>query len=122
MDTSQARHMGGTIRTLRPRQMGALPLIDPILSALQVRQRTNDLVASQAEIDPGRMVLLLTLNRLSAPQPLYRVADWLGETVLPEVLDIPPGKVYDNRLGRALLCLTPVSSVENKLRAALSGA
>lgn len=107
MDTSQAQQMGGTIRAVRPRQMGAIPLIYPILSALQVRQRTNDRVASQADIDPGRMMLLLTLNRLLAPQPLYQVADWLGETVLPEVLNIPPEKAYDNRLGRTLDQLHP---------------
>jgi hypothetical protein len=107
MNTSQAQQMGRAIRALQPRQMGALPLIYPILRALQVRERTNGLVASQAEIDLGRMVLLLTLNRLLAPQPLYQVADWLGGTVLPEVLDIPPEKTYDNRLGRALDQLHP---------------
>jgi hypothetical protein len=107
MDPSQAQKRGEIIRASRPRQMGALSLVYPILSALQVRQRTNDLVTSQADIDLGRMALLMTLNRLMAPQPLYRIADWLGETVLPQVRDIPAEKAYDNRLGRALDQLHP---------------
>jgi transposase len=107
MDTPQAEQWGRAITGLRPRQIGALPLLYPILTALQVRQTTNELVASQADIDLGRIVELFTLNRLLAPQPLYRVAEWLAETVLPQVLDIAPEKVYDNRLGRALDRLYP---------------
>jgi len=107
MSTPQAERLGQAIVTMQPRQMGALPLLWPILTELQVRQLTNELVSSQADIDMGRIVLLLTLNRLLAPQPLYQVQDWLAGTVLPQVLDIAPQKAYDNRLGRALDCLHP---------------
>lgn len=102
MDTPQAERLGQAIIALRPRQMGALPLVYPILADLQVRHTTNALVPNQADIDLGRIVILLTLNRLLAPQPLYHVQDWLAETVLPQVLDMAPEKAYDNRLGRAL--------------------
>ena len=107
MDTPQAEQWGRAITGLRPCQIGALPLIYPILTDLQVRQTTNDLAPSQADIDLGRIVELLTLNRLLAPQPLYHVADWLAETVLPQGLAIAPEKVYDNCLGRALDRLHP---------------
>lgn len=107
MDTSQAEQPGLAITAVRPRQMGALPLIFPVLTDLQVRQTTNALAPSQAEIDLGRIVILLTLNRLLAPQPLYQVQEWLAETVLPEVLGIAPEQAYDNRLGRALDRLHP---------------
>lgn len=107
MDNTQAAQLGPAIKTLHPRQMGALPLIYPILSGLQLRQTTNTVVANQADIDLGQIVVLLTCNRLLAPQPLYQVGDWLTETVLPQVLGIPPAKVYDNRLGRALDDLHP---------------
>jgi transposase len=107
METPQAEQLGRAITTLRPRQIGAVPVIYPILTGLQVRQTTNELVPSQADIDLGRIVELLTLNRLLAPQPLYRVAGWLDETILPQVLHITPEKVYDNRLGRALDRLHP---------------
>lgn len=107
MTTSQAEQLGRAITALQPRQIGALPLVYPILMALQVRQITNMLVPSQADVDLGRIVELLTLNRLLAPQPLYQVQDWFTETVLPQVLDIAPEQVYDNRLGRALDRLHP---------------
>lgn len=107
MHIPQAEQLGQAITALHPRQIGAIPLVYPILTDLQVRQTTNELVPSQADIDMGRVVMLLTLNRLLAPQPLYHVADWLSETVLPQVLDIASEKAYDNRLGRALDRLYP---------------
>lgn len=107
MNTSQAEQLGQAIVAVCPRQMSAIPLVYPILTDLQVQQTTNDLVPSQADIDMGREMVLLTLNRLLAPQPLYHVSDWLVDTVLPQVLDITPEKVYDNRLGRALDRLYP---------------
>ena len=107
MDTPQAEQLGQAITSLRPRQIGALPLVYPILADLEVHQITNELVPTEADIDMGRIVMLLSLNRLLAPRPLYQIQAWLAETVLPEVLDIPPEKVYDNRLGRALDRLYP---------------
>jgi transposase len=107
MNLSQAEDLGQSIQAVRPLQMGAVPLIYPVLSGLNVRQTTNRLIASEADIDLGRVVELLVLNRLLAPQPLYHIQDWLAETVLPEMLGIRPEQAYDNRLGRALDRLYP---------------
>jgi len=107
MANSQAEQLGPAIRSVQPRPMGALPLIHPILTALQLPQTINALVPTQADIDLGRIVALLLYNRLLAPQPLYHVGEWLAETVLPQVLEIAPAQVYDNRLGRALDDLHP---------------
>jgi transposase len=95
------------IVSLRPRHIGALPLVWPILEKLQVRATVNEVMAGQADIDLGRIVLLLTLNRLLSPQPLYQVETWLAETVVPELLHLQPNQVYDNRLGRGLDRLYP---------------
>lgn len=107
MDTPQAEHLGRAIVAMRPLQIGALPLVCPILDELRVRQTVDALVPSQADIDLGLVVVMLALNRLLAPQPLYHVQDWLIGTVLPELLGIAPQQVYDNRLGRALDRLHP---------------
>lgn len=107
MEGSQAEQLGQAIRALNPRQIGAIPLVYPIVNALQVRQTVNERVPSRADIDMGRIVELLTLNRLLAPQPLYRIRDWLAETTLPQVLKVAPEQMYDNRLGRALDRLYP---------------
>jgi len=88
-------------------QIGALPVVYPILGTLGLREIVNNLRYTRADIDLGRIAELLTLNRLLAPQPLCWVKRWASDTVLPEVLDMPVGKLYDNRLGRALDALHP---------------
>lgn len=107
MSSGQASYFGQAIRALQPRQMGALPLIQPILAELQVRETVNGLLPSQADVDLGQVVVLLVLNRLLAPQPLYEIQDWFSGTVLPEVLNITVQQAYDNRLGRTLDRLYP---------------
>ena len=107
MSAVQSDHLGQAIKALQPRQMGALPLIQPILAALQVRATVNTLLPSQADVDMGQMVVLRVLNRLLAPQPLYEIQDWLAETVLPDVVGITVQQAYDNRLGRVLDRLYP---------------
>jgi transposase len=107
MSRGQASYFGQALRALQPRQMGALPLIQPILADLQVRDIVNGLLPSQADVDLGQVVVLLALNRLLAPQPLYEIQDWLGETVLPAVLGVSVAQAYDNRLGRTLDRLYP---------------
>lgn len=79
----------------------------PILQTLGSRETVNSLRYTRADIDSGRIAELLTLNRLLAPQPLCWVQRWTSDTVLPEVLDMPVGKLYDNRLGHALDALHP---------------
>jgi len=52
----QAEQLGQAISAIHPRQIGAIPLVSPITTALQVRQTTNELVPSQADIDLGRIL------------------------------------------------------------------
>jgi hypothetical protein len=40
MDTPQAQELGQAVAAIRPRQIGALPLVYPILDALHVCQTT----------------------------------------------------------------------------------
>jgi transposase len=105
MDTISPSDRG--IRRLQTRQIGALPLVEPILAALAVRQTVNDLAPSEADVDLGQSVILLVLNRLLAPRPLDGIQDWLAGTVLPEVLGVRVAQAYDNRFGRALDHLHP---------------
>jgi transposase len=102
MESRQSEQLGREIESFQTRQIGGLPLIYPLLQALGVRELTNSLVPSQADVDLGRVVEVLTLNRLLAPQPLYQVADWMAETVVPELVGVEPAQMYDNRIGRAL--------------------
>lgn len=61
----------------------------------------------QGDVDHGTVALILILNRLMFPLPLYQVADWVGRTVLTSVLNVPAAKFNDDRLGRTLDALYP---------------
>ena len=83
-------------------RLGAIPLLYPILDSLGLRDIVNELCPSEADLDLGRVMLVLVLNRLMSPQPLCWVNRWAARSVLGVALDIPSAKLYDNRLGRAL--------------------
>lgn len=89
------------------RHLGALPVLYGLLELLQVRQIINRHVPTAAQVDHGTVALVLMLNRLSAPRPLYLVADWLARTVLVYSLGVPAAKFNDDRLGRTLEAIAP---------------
>jgi len=84
------------------RQMGALPVLYALLETLQVREVINRHCPTAAEVDHGTVAVVMVLNRLMAPRPLYRIADWLARTVLVYQLGIPAEKFNDDRLARTL--------------------
>lgn len=87
--------------------LGALPLVVPILETLGLREIVAEHVVGVNDVDNGTVALLLCLNRLVAPRPLYKVEDWLADTILPEYLGVPAAKLHDDRLGRFLDDLAP---------------
>ncbi|MBC7250774.1 MAG: IS1634 family transposase [Anaerolineae bacterium] len=87
--------------------LGALPVLYALLEALQVRDIINRHCPSRAQVDHGTVALVLVLNRLTMPLPLYHVADWLGRTVLSSVLGLPAAKFNDDRLARTLDAIQP---------------
>ncbi len=88
-------------------QLGALPVLYALLETLKVRQIINRHCPSQAEVDHGTVAMVLVLNRLMFPLPLYQVADWVGQTMLVGVLGLPAAKFNDDRLGRTLEAIYP---------------
>ncbi len=84
------------------RHLGALPVLYGLLEVLQVREIVNRHCPTAAEVDHGTVAMVLIINRLVAPRPLYQIADWLARTVLVYTLGIPATKFNDDRLGRTL--------------------
>jgi hypothetical protein len=84
------------------RHPGALPVLYALLEVLQVREIINRYCPTAAEVDHGAVAVVLILNRLMAPRPLYQVADWLVRTVLVYLLGVPAEKFNDDRLARTL--------------------
>jgi transposase len=91
----------------QPYQVGALPVLYALLETLQVRQIINRHCPTRREVDHGTVALVLVLNRLLFPLPLYRVADWVGRTILVHLLGIAAAKFNDDRLERTLDALYP---------------
>lgn len=102
-----AETLGPMLQAPDIRQLGAVPVLYPILEALGLRDEINTLRPSKADIDLGRIALLLTLNRLMSPQPMNHVEDWAKTTVLPEFLTMSAAQLYDKRLVRAMDALHP---------------
>ena len=94
-------------RTQLRRQLGALPVLYALLESLQVRQTIRRYCPSSAAVDHGTVALVLILNRLMAPRPLYKVADWVAQTVLVHTLGVPATKFNDDRLARTLDAIAP---------------
>ena len=89
------------------RHLGALPVLYALLESLQVQAIINRHCPTRAQVDHGTVALVLVLNRLMMPLPLYRVADWLARTVLVHALGIPATKFNDDRLDRTLDAIQP---------------
>ncbi|MHC4469252.1 MAG: DUF4277 domain-containing protein [Planctomycetota bacterium] len=88
-------------------KLGALPVLYALLETLNVRHIINQHCPTRREVNHGTVALVLILNRLLLPLPLYQVADWVGQTVLVAVLGIPAAKFNDDRLERTLDALYP---------------
>lgn len=84
------------------RHLGALPMLYRLLEVMKVRQIVNRYCPTASPVDHGTVAMVLLLNRLTAPRPLYQIADWAAKTVLVSMLDIPASKFNDDRLGRTL--------------------
>lgn len=88
-------------------QLGALPLVLPILEDLDLCAIVNRLRPSKGVVDLGHVGVVLTLNRLLSPRPLSGVGDWAQETAIADLLGLSGAQLYDMRLGRALDALFP---------------
>ena len=98
----QAATFEQTIRVQIAHQLGAAPLLLPLLEDLRVPDIVNQFCPNRSDVDTGTIAIGMVLNRLMAPKPLYRVEDWMKETAIPELLSTSYDKFNDDRLGRVL--------------------
>lgn len=88
-------------------KVGSLPVLYALLQTLEVEAIINRHCPTRGEVGHGTVALVLMLNRLLLPLPLYRIADWVGQTCLTATLGVPAAKFNDDRLGRTLDALYP---------------
>jgi len=89
------------------RQLGALVVLYPLLKELRVEEIINKQLPSRHQVSHGTVALVLILSRLVAPRALYKVSDWVKQTVLEQQFGLPAAKFNDDRLGRTLDALRP---------------
>jgi len=104
---NQAKIFASSIDTQLSNWLGAIPILIPIFQRLNVVSIINRYCPCQADVDEGTAALILALNRLMSPRPLYKVADWMAETILNETFGISADKFHDRRLGDFLDAIYP---------------
>jgi transposase len=89
--------------------LGSLPVIRDFLARLDVAATVDRLcpVRDVARVSHGQVVAALVANRLTSPTPLVHVEAWARGWAVPEMFDIPPDALNDDRVGRALDALAP---------------
>jgi transposase len=102
-----AERVAGAIQHSVTRHIGVVPVYYPILEGLGLRATVNEMCSGRHKVDLGHIALILTLNRLMSPQPLYHVGQWVGQTILPDLLSVSAGKLYDKCLARGLDAMHP---------------
>lgn len=104
---NMAQWVGFLSRYQIARFVGGMLFLFPILKELKVVEIVDEYCPTKAEVKHGIAIAVLVLNRLTAPRPLYKVAQWMAFTILPLVLGIPAHKFNDDRLGRTLDAIEP---------------
>ena len=94
-------------RSQMAKLLAALPILYPILAELEVEAIIDHYCPTEAEVPIGAVIVILCLNRLTAPKPLSGLADWAAKTAIAELTGVPAGKLNDDRLARALDALYP---------------
>jgi hypothetical protein len=105
----------GGIRHQMVLWLNQVGVLQPLLEQLHLRAIVRDALQTvQGEeatvVESGRLAEVLVLNRLMAPRPLYRVGEWLQDSVLAHRLGLDPAQVNDARLGRLLDALDGVTA------------
>jgi len=107
MSISQATQFEQHVNNQLSKSLGAIPVLFPILRRLGVAQTVNSHCPGDQEVSHGTTVEILTLNRLMAPKPLYKVKEWMAKTVLEDTLNVGEEQMHDTRIGRTLDDLYP---------------
>src|SRR5258708_32938546 len=82
--------------------LGPLAVLWPLLDRLNVAAIIDPHIPTEAEYSHGTVLAVLLAARLHSPTALYNVADWAREHAAELLCNIPPEKLNDDRIGRAL--------------------
>jgi transposase len=89
--------------------LGSLPVIAEFCRRLDIAGIVDRAcpIRDVALVSHGQVIEALIANRLTAPRPLVRVAEWGAEFAVEEVFGVGAGLLNDDRIGRALDAIAP---------------
>jgi transposase len=89
--------------------LGALPVVASFCRRLDLAGIVDRAcpIRQVATLTHGQVIEVLVANRLTSPTPLRRVEDWAAAWAVPEVFEILPETLNDDRIGRALDAIAP---------------
>ena len=99
---SQAELFARSFQSQVARQPGAACLTLPVLRELGICEAVDARCASRHTVPHSTIAALLVLNRLQAPQPLYKIQEWLEHSGLESTLGVQAEQAHDTRLGETL--------------------
>ena len=92
--------------------IGNIFLLKPLLYLLGLEDIVDSicpLSSNRAQVSVGEACVIMVLNRLNSPRPLYRVESWAEAVSTFDLFGIPPSLLNDDKLGRCLEILAEYS-------------
>lgn len=100
-------------RVLRYGDVRALHEIVRALDLVGIIERST----VKGGLSPGKLLVILAINRLVDPKPSVRLSGWYEDTALEDVMDVAPSKINPDSVGAALdaICTkTDAGAVEDR--------
>jgi len=96
--------MGLVLPTIEAYQVQHLPIVKAYADKIGLVEAINQLVPTEMAIDPGTIVLGMSLDTLSGRSPLYRLEEFFThpDTALLLGKTVPPEAFQDDTVGRVL--------------------
>lgn len=88
--------------SLYSENIGSLGILFPLVKSLNIAEIIDRVIPTQAQYSHGTVLSALLLARLQSPTALVNVSAWARNHAIECLLNIPPEKLNDDRLGRAL--------------------
>lgn len=109
----------GVFKRYESKVIGNLFLLKPLMYLLGIEEIVDSicpLSSNRAQVSVGEACVIMVLNRLNSPKPLYRVEAWAEAVSTLDLFGIPPSSLNDDKLGR---CLELIAAYSNDIEICL---
>lgn len=85
--------------------LGSIVFTLPFIQSLGLQQIVDKHCPYDGALSHGQVFVIIVLNRLHSPHPLYKVGEWAAEVGLTRLLHIDPAALHDDRLADTLVAV-----------------